>query len=316
VLRKLHECCRYEQMRESFMNALRSNETLRYFPLTSDRFEHQFGIRALPSDEAIVEATERYADEIAIKGQLLAEDADNYVRAVDGSEAAQLEAARLLLLAAPFLSDSGNALTGEKINLENRSLLTIASHLQEDVVLLSGDASQGHPVIAGVVCFPSGWAIGDKLGKSILQVHSPVPEYASLMGQSTDRLLEKLKPDRPVWRMNWGVRASGRLDQSPKQTDRIRGEMTDLTQENAGEQCFFRVERQTLSRLPESGGILFTIHTHQCQISKLADWQKQNLLGVLESCPQATLDYKAISAIKDKVAITLRRDLGATFDDA
>jgi hypothetical protein len=40
------------------------------------------------------------------------------------------------------------------------------------------------------------------------------------------------------------------------------------------------------------------------------------LLGVLESCPQATLDYKGISAIKDKVAITLRRDVGATFDDA
>jgi hypothetical protein len=260
---------------------------LRYFPLTTDRFEHQFGVRALLAEESVIERTESFDAEISLKRQLLAADQANHYQDLPGSEPAQQEAAELLI--------------GRRC-----PLLEAAVEIQEDVVILSGHVEAGHPIIAGVVCFPSGWTIADKIGQSIDTVHAPVPEYAEVMSGATNQLLQRLRGGRPVWRMNWGVRPSGRLDQSPKQLEAVAESVPKLTTENVGEECFFRVERQTLSRLPETNAILFAIHTHQCRLSELESDQQSNLLGVLKTCPAATAKYKGFDSIADVVCEYLR----------
>ncbi|MFK8112055.1 MAG: DUF3445 domain-containing protein [Rubripirellula sp.] len=270
---------------------------MRYFPLKHDRFEHQFGIRALSHEQPIIERTERFEIEVDLKRRLLEEDRENYVAALASSETAQQEAVTFISHATPELtlpSEPDAAMP----------LLALALAVQEDLVIMSGDARKGFPVIAGVVCFPSGWTITEKIGKPMLQVHQPVPEYAAEFGSPVDRLLASLKSGRSVWRMNWGVRSSDRLDQSPKQ---LIGSGINIT--DAGSQCYFRVERQTLSRLPQTNAILFTIHTHQCKLDELLEWQQRNLLGVLMSCPQETLRYKGIERILDPVCEFLRRQL-------
>jgi hypothetical protein len=87
----------------------------------------------------------------------------------------------------------------------------------------------------------------------------------------------------------------------------MQAEAGQLAPHNVGCRCYFRVERQTLSRLEASNGILFTIHTQQTPLERLEGWQKRNLLGVLESCPPATLQYKGISPIQSLVCDYLRR---------
>lgn len=261
---------------------------LRYFPLTTDRFQHQFGVRAIKSHESIVEQTDSFDDQIKLKRQLLLTDRENHCQSLPLSEPAQREASSLLI-GKPCL------------------LIDAATGLQEDLVVLSGDVDAGHPIIAGVVCFPSGWTIAEKVGQPIDRVHRPVPEYAEVMSQATNQLMQKLRPDRPVWRTNWGVRPSGQLDQSPKQMDRIRKSADQLTAANAGTECYFRVERQTLSRLPTTNAILFTIHTHQCRLSELNPEQQINLLGVLKTCPKETLRYKGIEPFVSEVCDFLSR---------
>jgi hypothetical protein len=249
---------------------------LRHFPLLTPRFEHHAGVRALLPGEPIVERTECFAAEVALKRQLLAEDEANYACVPPGSESSQREAAILL--------------TGQ-----DQPLIEVAREIQEDLVILRGDPILGHPILAGVVCFPSGWSIADKIGKSIDAVHEPVPDYAEVMSRPVNRLLARLKPGRPVWRSNWGIRAGGLLDQSPKRMPELREAARRLDAGNVSQECYFRVERQTLSRLAQSNDILFTIHTHQCPICELETWQQHNLLGVLRSCPSETLRYKGIT---------------------
>ena len=84
----------------------------------------------------------------------------------------------------------------------------------------------------------------------------------------------------------------------PKKKLIIRPE-AELTSENVSERCFFRVEKQTLTRLPKTQTILFTILTDQVPVAELEKWQQSNLLGVLRSCPQRTLKYKGISSFCD-----------------
>ncbi len=263
--------------------------TLSYFPLKTDRFDLRPDVRTLKPNESILERTGNYAAEISLKRRLLEEDKENYLRVTRGCEASMREASMLL--------------TGTE------SLVEASLGMQEDLVILRGDPSAGHPLIAGIVCFPNGWSIADKIDQPIDAVHDPVPGYAEVMSQTINRLLEGLKPERPVWRTNWGVRPSGLLDQSPKKMSAVREAARHLNASNVGRECFFRVERQTLSRLPRTNDILFTIHTHQCPIRELETWQQRNLRGVLASCPEDMLLYKGIAPFKDLLLRDLERRL-------
>jgi hypothetical protein len=138
------------------------------------------------------------------------------------------------------------------------------------------------------------------------EIHRVVPEYADRLGPPTDRLLDQLKAGRPVWRMNWGVRASDQLDQSPRYADELRRLSEGVTPQNAGHRCFFRVERQTLARLSASGHLLFAIHTHQCPLQDLDRQRRGTLAGVIESCPLATLRYKGIEPMRAAIVAYLR----------
>jgi hypothetical protein len=275
---------------------------MRYFPLDSDRFEHQFGIRALAAGQPLLEATELYGEEIALKRSSLASNRDHYYQATRGTESVQLEAFEFIADQTPFLANRFNSILDEPVvEGADPPLLAIARHVQEDLLIMSPDAAAGYPLVAGVVCFPSGWCIGDKLGQSLLSIHVPVPEFKSVLNDPTQRLMQRLKPGRPVWRMNWGVRPSGGLDQSPIHAESLNNARLEITSANAGRRCFFRVERQTLARLPLSGHVLFAIHTHQCRLEQLEDRQRQLLLGVIESCPKETLAYKGILPMREAI---------------
>ena len=190
-------------------------------------------------------------------------------------------------------------------------LRAIGGLLQEDVVLLSGDAEAGFPVIAGVVCFPSGWSIGEKLGKGMNSVHRPVAGYESTLARPTNRLMAGMHAERPVWRMNWGLRASDALDQSPPYEPKLARRESLVDASNAHERLWFRVERQTLVKL--SGAfeyIVFAIHTHQTRMGDLQTDEKRLLLANLQSMPEASIRYKRLHPIMNAAVAALSRDVG------
>jgi hypothetical protein len=166
---------------------------------------------------------------------------------------------------------------------------------------LANDVAEDFPIIAGVVCFPSGWSLPEKLGRGIVAAHEPVPEFASVLATPTQHLLTRLKIDRPVWRMNWGIRPSNQLDQSPRHSGYLSQQQLLVTADNAGERCFLRIERQTLSRLPQSGNILFTIHTHHASLNQLTLDQTRMLRKTLQTCPRETVTYKGLVGILSPV---------------
>jgi dimethylamine monooxygenase subunit A len=99
-----------------------------------------------------------------------------------------------------------------------------------------------------------------------------------------------LKPERPVWRLNWALRPTPRLDL----TSRHQAWLESTKHGARLDDCWLRVERQTLSKLPVSGYTLFTIHTYQEQVTALTVAQRHLLEGVLRSTPPDTLAYKGL----------------------
>lgn len=292
--------------------------SLQPFALPGEQFALSVGARPLGAEPLIALDPASYHAELALKQRLLAEDQRYYFQALPSSLAAQWETVERLLpdLAAAYpqhfriertgahwvwhntLLGQRQALTlGDDASLPHAPLDWLGRQVQEDLLLLAGDTAAGFPLVAGQLCCANHWCLDEKLGLPLLAIHAPVPGYAATVGRPSDLLLARLRPERPVWRRNWSIVVSPALNLASRFSAELSARKTTITAENAGERCFYRSERQTLSRLPQSGAILFTIRTHVAVIGALAadpQWAT-DLLSLLRSTPPVTLAYKGIS---------------------
>lgn len=246
-----------------------------YFPFLMPQYSLKMGVVPLGVGESVIERNGATEAELGLKAELRRQMPGYYDQALPGSEQAQRDVGKILGLAGGTLAEMGR---------------TVA----EDLLILRADGAQ--ELIAGHLYFANGWCLDEKLGKPLLEIHAPVPGYAEKLGQPTRSLLERLKPGRPVGRLNWSVKPTDRLDLSSRWSGWLRERCAEVTAENAGERCFLRVERQTLTALPESGCVLFTLHTYQQALGTLSGAQQALVKGVLETAPAEMLEYKGISS--------------------
>lgn len=165
--------------------------------------------------------------------------------------------------------------------------------VQEDLCLLTkGD--EGWVLSAACVCFPSRWRLTDKMGASVAAIHAPVPGYDAI-SDPVDSFLDRLSVDRPMWRTNWTL-----LDNA----DRYQPDRPATRVKNPGDWTF-RVERQTLSRLPVTGAVVFTIRTYRCTLNELvahSDGAAADLAAMLTSVGPDHLEYRAWSDLPHIIA--------------
>ena len=299
-------------------------------PIGPGPFRITLGVRALGNAPIAVVDEARHSHEVRLRERLLAEDHDDRYRGGPGTVPAQWEVVALLLrdLARHnpdlmSLDEDGDRWTwetrllggratfrlGDPEGLPHEPLDWVGRQVVEDLILLSGDAGAGFPVIAGQLCFPNDWSLPDKLGRPVLEVHAPVPGFAHQAGEATLRLLERLRPGRPVWRANWAIRATDALDLSPRAGP---VPVDDVDAGNAGETLVVRVERQTLSRLPGTGAILFTIHTRSRPLDMVAGEPERarRLLEAVRSMPPEMARYKGITPVQGALAGYLETRVG------
>jgi dimethylamine monooxygenase subunit A len=289
---------------------------LPYFPFTGEVYRMTLGAQALNPDRLLEIDPANYRDEIGLKAGILADDHPYYFKALPQTEAFQWEVLEFLLanLATHYPEHFSLEIAGNNRRWQNRlldldqtftsgdsSTLALAPldwlgrQVQEDLLVLDGN-DPAIPLVAGQLCFASGWCLDDKIGKSFLEIHDPVPLFADQIGQPSQLMMARLKADRPVGRVNWGVKSSSQLNQATRFLPELAGTYRGINPENAGERCFFRVERQVLARLPQTNGVLFTIHTYQVLLKEIAanPEQRRYLLGVLKTAPPELLQYKGM----------------------
>ena len=163
--------------------------------------------------------------------------------------------------------------------------------IEADWVLLSPDATQHHPVSAGVVCFPSSWSLPAKLGLPISAVHEPVPSLNQRLGNSIDSFLARLEPNAAWERDNWGLCSSPQLDQHPDNAS------SSLLSTATLSTTWLRWEHQLLIRLPETGAILFGIRVTTHRFNELIETPDiaERLTRALRTMPDTMATYKGLS---------------------
>jgi len=251
----------------------------RYFPFTAPAFALTVGARPLAPGDTLIEVDPPcHARELREKLALLAADPAYYSQALPGTHDAQREAVDLLL------DDTAGRITPRS---RVTTLDDFGRCVVEDLLLLDEHLR----LVAGQLCFANAWCLGEKLGQPLTAVHAPVPGYAAQLASPVEKLLERLKPGRPVWRVNWALRPVENLDLTSRH-------LAWLERQKPGrrlEDCWLRVERQTLSKLARTGHTLFTIHTYQQPFATLTPAQQALVRSVLAATPADTLAYKGLA---------------------
>ena len=181
--------------------------------------------------------------------------------------------------------------------LKNASLM-----IQEDLVLMLPKDDEYY-LGAASLCAPSNWSLKEKFNKPLIKVHEFVPSYAEKIGSKVNNFFSNLPKERIFQRFNWSVYEDPKLFQPARSKSQIERSRT-ITEDNAGDRLYIRVERQTIRRLPETKAIVFTIRVHvnpllsiKKDLSLLTDLDK-----ALENLTQDMKKYKSI----DQIEVPLR----------
>lgn len=134
----------------------------------------------------------------------------------------------------------------------DQPLLTLGRLVQEDLCLME-QRGEEYVLTGGILCFPASWSLTQKLGRPLTGIHAPVPVYDADIAKRVARLFDAIRPEQPLWRMNYLT-----YDDFVLHQPRVEGEKRPQPTDHV----FIRCERQCLLRLPKTQAVVFTIHTY------------------------------------------------------
>ena len=181
-----------------------------------------------------------------------------------------------------------------------------ARYIEDDLVLMR-KGETGWRLAAGSLCFPSSWRLRDKFGHPMDIVHGTVPGFGTGTRNATiiARMFDTLALDTPVIRANWSIYTDAHLHHPDIHSETSEGFQRDKPIIGQG---YFRSERQTLTKLPISGDILFTIRIGiepLCQTVARGDALK--LASALRQMNGDERRYKGMLAAADRLADELEK---------
>lgn len=280
-----------------------------YTPYDGSKQPFTIGLAPL-ADAAWIEPDERLAAYLGYKERLFAERLDRVFAAEPGTEAAQQEVldaivADLLTRHPDLYRRTAGGIdvvpAGREVPIPDDAppLLTAARLVEEDLVIMRRSEA-GWRLVAAALCFPSSWSLLEKAGRTMDEIHAPVPGYPSMAARMA-RIFDSLRVEIPVWRLNWSLYPDDDLHH-PESKQLPRDWF-----EREGTEAFVRVERQTLRKMPVSGDILFTIKVMVDPIAafsshpdgaRLAAGLREQLLALEPD----QLAYKSLTHHRDRLA--------------
>ncbi|PBP27236.1 hypothetical protein BUE80_DR001872 [Diplocarpon rosae] len=175
-----------------------------------------------------------------------------------------------------------NLVTGESFNLVERPLLEdpmqmAARMTQDDLAIMFEKEDGQYYLLAGSILLAGFWKLEDKLGMPLSEIHysGHVPGYQEKLERGMMNFFRRVQPQGPVQRNNYFIQVDPSLAWSSSigDEDGAEGSVGWFTaaKNKAIEHHFFRSERQSLRRLPRSGGVVFTIRTYLHPITEICE---------------------------------------------
>jgi Haem-dependent oxidative N-demethylase, alpha subunit-like len=307
------------------MSAARAVESPAYQPFRWASVDFTIGLRPVRKSEWI-QFSSRHADHMREKRSRLSAQRDRYYRTLPESLPAQRELRKLVV--AHLATDHADryALTGSTLTSRHESLTwhlddrdveplrQLSDVIEEDFMLLQ-ELDGVMRITASSNAYSSSGRLVSAIGQTVHWAHIPVPTLSDKLGARIDRVLSSVHEDTPCERFNWQVTPMATLffphDPHRANADAMHSVRDTLCREpgRAGELLFIRVERQTLSRLPASRAVAFSLHTYSDPLSVLgADPQAaRSMLNLLEGYSESRWHYSEMDIVREPLLDYLRQ---------
>lgn len=175
-------------------------------------------------------------------------------------------------------------------------LLDAARRVPDDLVLM--ERRDGDWAVSALSLSAGSFFTADEaLGQSLAALHRPVPGFADRFLVRVRRIFDKLPEQEILERRNWSVLAWRGLYAPEAEAARSRALAQRPRRPGAG--LYLRCERQTLRRLPRTGGVLFTIRIHVTPLLALdADPDAVQVFArAWAEAPEDFRRYKGLAAV-------------------
>ena len=249
---------------------------IRHAPWAEGASDFAIGLRPVPV-EAWLEGGE--ADPAARKDPLFAGHRDLVWGEIEGSRPGQAEV--LALVAAAGVATAPRP--------ELPRLYAAARAVPDDLCLmekLGGDWRLTALSLSAGTFFTA----AEVIGKPLAALHAPVPGFGDRFLSRVSRIFDALRPDQVLERRNWTIMAGD--DLFAPDGAAIRARAADIALEAADAALFVRVERQTLRRLPRTGGVVFTIRVWRHPLAAL-DAEPERRAAFARAWRSATPEFRA-----------------------
>jgi heme-dependent oxidative N-demethylase alpha subunit-like protein len=194
-----------------------------------------------------------------------------------------------------------NLLTGEVFNIIERPLIEdpmqmAARMVQDDLAIMFEKSDGQYYLLAGSILLAGFWRLEDKFGMPLSEIHTSgdVPGFREKLEKGMMNFFRRVQPNGPVQRVcppelashgylhiltprqnNYFIQVDDELAWSSSIGDEDGAEGTvgwfTAEKNKAIKHHYFRSERQTLRRLPRSGGVVFTIRTYFHPITEICE---------------------------------------------
>lgn len=162
--------------------------------------------------------------------------------------------------------------------------------VQDDLAIMFEKADGQYYLLSGSILLAGFWRLIDKFGMPLSEIHTSgeVPGFKPKLEKGMMNFFRRIQPDKPVLRNNYFIQVDNNLAWSPsigsedsdhgddgeggdggKRQKQAHG-WTTAEKNKAIEHHYLRTERQSLRRLPRSGGVVFTIRTYFHPITEVA----------------------------------------------
>ena len=156
--------------------------------------------------------------------------------------------------------------------------------IEDDVVIMHNGKLE-----ACFVAFPSSWNAGEKVGKSLSELHEPIADNEALL-RASNGIMRAMTSGQSFHRYTWGISSLNGYSNHPLYEKPEFDSLDNLT---------FRVEHERTATVTQSSTAVFLIHVDIYPLKDVLKTDFGLIKGAIDSMSESVLKYKNLNKVKE-----------------
>ena len=156
--------------------------------------------------------------------------------------------------------------------------------IEDDVVIMHKGKLE-----ACFVAFPSSWNAGEKVGKSLAELHEPIADNEALL-RASNGIMRAMTSGQSYHRYTWGISSLNGYSNHPLYEKPEFDSLDNLT---------FRIEHERTMTVTEGTTAVFLIHVDTYPLKEVLKTDFGLIKGAIDSMTDSILEYKNLFKVKE-----------------